>query len=1032
MLNQHSILETKYLRWLRRFITPKEMPDTIIEQQQATQLMFFLFMAFTATGFNLLMSMLIASVTSFTWLGFIASTILYVTSYKLYYKSTAVITTLTALSLPFILFILTPEDLTITTIIFLLVIALFVSSQFLSLQANLQVSILLTISVFFLNTVTNSASSLSFASIFVPVMIIIFLGLLNAFGRRQLMLVVQRNESPHSSEFFSQSIELIPMAVIIQVDNAIVAVNSTATRLIGIENEALAGRTVTDFISIGSSTNYTIDHEAENLTIHYDDELIQEGIASTCKVTVTARSIKYAGKLATLMILYPKNLSKDSHINAQSIAVSSENSDKIEMQVDTEIQTVQQGVISELGLLAFDSDNPHQFMEQVTVLCGQVITQGFFAIFEHNTKDNHLRCVSLSEKVTAFQVGEIIEDDCLQSLIAYTLHKEEFVISEDLANETRFTPHSVINQEQYTSAIGLVIMSNNNNPYGVLSFYSQSTYHFTPNDIYFLQSVANLSGNFIERNRAQAAEREQAEFIRALGEATAVINSRLELPEVLGKIIAYLQDVVPQTEQISIMLRDEDTTLFYHYSTWGFKDDIPEASSRYAFSIEDFPILHHMVLTRQPVNIVDTDEDSRWIKQDIALKTRAFLSTPIILDEDVIGFINLHAYTVSAFSEHNMTRLKVFADTVSTAIVNAQKQEDLERKVQQRTLELEQQSEQLSTILSASGDGIFYAENFQIVFVNNALCTMTGYSVEELMDQQTTIFRPDDAVPKTHKLQSALVTANFGEPWRDTIRLRRKDGTAFDAGLTITRVESSNEDIIRAVTIVRDISKERELEELKKTFIAAAAHDLRSPISSLKMRMHMIKRQPEKIDYHMERLDYIIERMNRLVNDLLDAHGRIVLRPQNIILQEMLDQVVDILSAESEEKGVQFGYESLPDPIIILADKHRLEQVFYNLITNAINYTDSGGTITVAYEVDTSTQTVIVDIRDTGLGIPDDEQENIFLPFYRAKENDRKGNGLGLSITREIVNLHKGNIQIYSKVGKGSVFSVTLPLFPIE
>lgn len=1029
MVTQQSILQTKYLRWLRRFITPKEMPDTIIEQQQAMQLMFFLFMAFTATGFNLLMAILIAGVTSFTWLGFIASTILYISSYKLHYKSTAVITTLTALTLPFILFIVTPDDLTIVTIMFLLVIALFVSSQFLSLQANLQVSILLTISVFFLNTVTSSASSLSFASIFVPVMIIIFLGLLNAFGRRQLMLIVQRNESPQSSEFFTNSIELIPMAVIIQVDKSIVVVNRTATRLIGIENEALVGRTVTDFISISSSKNYTIDHEAENLTIHYDDELIQEGIASTCKVTVTARSIKYAGKLATLMILYPKDLSKDSHINTQSISVPDENSDA---QDRMQTRAVQQGVVAELGLLAFNSNDQYQLMQEIIVLCEQVITPGFVAIFEHNSKNKQLLCVNLSEKATAFQVGEVIEDDYLQSLLAYTLHTGDFVISEDLADETRFKALPVISQTQHASAIGVVIMGNNNIPYGVLAVYSQSTHHFPPDEIYFLQSIANVSANFIERNRAQTAEREQAEFTRALGEATAAINLRLELPEVLGKIITYLQDVVPQTEQASIMLRDEDTELYYHYITWGFAEDTPEASSRYAFSSEDFPLLKDMILTLQPVNIADTSRDTRWIMRDTVSKTRSYMGTPIILDGDVIGFISLHAFTESAFSERDMSRLKTFAETASTAIGNAQKQEGLEQKVQQRTVELNQQSEQLSTILSASGDGIFYAENFQIAFVNEALCTMTGYSLQELIGQPTTIFRPDDAVPNTHKLQSALVTANFGEPWRDTIRLRRKDGTVFEAGLTITRVESSNEDIIRAVTIVRDISKERELEELKKTFIAAAAHDLRSPISSLKMRMHMIKHQPEKIDYHMERLDYIIERMNRLVNDLLDAHGRIVLRPQNIILQEMLDLVVDILSTESEEKGVQFEYESLPDPIIILADKHRLEQVFYNLITNAINYTDSGGTITVAYEVDTGTQTVIVDIRDTGLGIPDDEQENIFLPFYRAKENDRKGNGLGLSITREIVNLHKGDIQIYSKVGKGSIFSVTLPLLSVE
>ena len=151
---------------------------------------------------------------------------------------------------------------------------------------------------------------------------------------------------------------------------------------------------------------------------------------------------------------------------------------------------------------------------------------------------------------------------------------------------------------------------------------------------------------------------------------------------------------------------------------------------------------------------------------------------------------------------------------------------------------------------------------------------MTGYDMSELLQQSPAILQPDDILPQElDKLYSITDTVRRGEIWRDTVRLRRKDGTTFEAGLTTTRVGSPDETILRSVTIVRDISKERKLEELKKTFIAAAAHDLRSPITSIQMRMHMIKQQPEKMDYHMERLNHIVERMNRLVNDLLDAHG---------------------------------------------------------------------------------------------------------------------------------------------------------------
>jgi len=194
------------------------------------------------------------------------------------------------------------------------------------------------------------------------------------------------------------------------------------------------------------------------------------------------------------------------------------------------------------------------------------------------------------------------------------------------------------------------------------------------------------------------------------------------------------------------------------------------------------------------------------------------------------------------------------------------------------------------------------------------------------------------------------------------------------------------------------------------------------------MRMHMIKQQPQKIDYHMERLNYIIDRMNNLVSDLLDSHGRITLKKKTLILQNLLDQVVDILAFESETKGIQFDYTSPDEPYTLLADKHRLEQVFFNLITNAINYTDTGGKITISYHIHQAKNSVMIDIADTGVGIPEDELENIFLPFYRTKDNDRKGNGLGLSITHEIVTLHGGTITVVSVKGKGSTFTVELPL----
>jgi signal transduction histidine kinase len=240
----------------------------------------------------------------------------------------------------------------------------------------------------------------------------------------------------------------------------------------------------------------------------------------------------------------------------------------------------------------------------------------------------------------------------------------------------------------------------------------------------------------------------------------------------------------------------------------------------------------------------------------------------------------------------------------------------------------------------------------------------------------------------------------------------------------------ASDGILRKVSVIRDISQEKELANLKNRFIANAAHDLRSPITSLKTRMYMIGRQPEQIPYHLEKLDQVINRMNRLVGDLLDSasigQGHVTLRQESIILQDVLERVVEILRPEAEEARIELSLSMPEQALEVWADAIRLEQVFTNLITNAIHFSPNGKISVICDKTDSD---VRIEVMDTGTGIPAESLEFIFQPFYRVDPNSKvKGTGLGLSITRDIVERHKGKISVSSELGKGSCFSVTLPL----
>lgn len=606
--------------------------------------------------------------------------------------------------------------------------------------------------------------------------------------------------------------------------------------------------------------------------------------------------------------------------------------------------------------------------------------------------------------------------------------KNEAITTTDFHTETRFE-----NFSQYNSALS-VIIPGHERAYGVLTVFNENIKLNIEDNLYFLQAIANVLGSFAESSQAHKAEQEQREFAEALQNATAIINTRLELSEILDKLMGYVLQVVPQVESGSIMLWDVSEQSYRFIYTWGFEEDANEVVTERSFAADEFPLMQKMMGDHRPMILENVDDEPLWVRTNEIEQIRSYLGAPIIVQGDCIGFFHLNSTVLKAFNQYDALRLQTFADKVGTAILNTRYAHELEDLVKERTEELQRERERLSSIIEASGEGIFYNENRQIAFVNSWLCDFLGYTAEEMIGKSATIFRPHDlSEEEIRKYESIHERVELGEICREELRFRRKDGKVLEVGVTASPVGLASDDILRTVTIVRDISREKELNNAKSRFIANAAHELRSPITSLTTRMYMINKQPQKTDYHISRLEQIVGRMNRLVSDLLDMsyfeHGQVTLRPESIILQDVVDYIVGILDAEAELEKLQLIREMPEMPIHIWADVHRIEQVLTNLIVNAILYTPKGGKVTVTCVEDTAEQVATICVSDTGEGIPPEHIENIFEAFYRLDKNmEKKGTGLGLSITREIVKLHQGTIHVESEQGKGTCFVVTLPL----
>jgi PAS domain S-box-containing protein len=694
---------------------------------------------------------------------------------------------------------------------------------------------------------------------------------------------------------------------------------------------------------------------------------------------------------------------------------------------------IQQAVVSELGLLSLSINNHRHLLEHAVVMCEQVLEMDNCAIFEYQPENNALSCVAVSHIDCGIEQGQSISAESRSSQIAYALASGEAVISPNLQNETRFQILDSIPDSEFVSALS-VIIPGRKRPYGVLSVFSQKTQPEINDQLYFLQAIANILGSFAENHQAHLREREQRQFAEAMRDAAAMINMRLNLSEMLDKLMEYVRQVVPQLESGSIMLWDSAEQGYRFIYTWGIESEANQIVTENIFPLKDFPLMELMIDSHQPMILYDVDDEPRWVRTNEIEKIRSYLGAPIIVQGECIGFFHLNSTQLAAFNETDAQHLQTFADKVGTAIMNTRYAHELEALVKERTEELQKERERIATILGTSGEGIFYSVNQSIAFVNRSLSQIMGYTAAEMIGRSSTMFRPDDLTEQElQKLESTHERVQVGEIIREELRLKRKDGTSIQVGVTVSPAGIELDGSVGSVTILRDISQEKALEKLKSRFIANAAHELRSPITSLNSRMYMINRQPEKADYHLERLGQIVVRMNRLVSDLLDIsyieYGQVTLRPESIILQDVVERIVGILEIEAGLEHLNLSYKLPDEPIHIWADVNRIEQVLTNLIANAIHYTPKGGKVCVICSVDNSQQIVTIRVKDTGDGIPAEHIDNIFEAFYRLDKNmEKKGTGLGLSISREIVELHKGTIRAESEPGKGSTFIVTLPL----
>ena len=347
--------------------------------------------------------------------------------------------------------------------------------------------------------------------------------------------------------------------------------------------------------------------------------------------------------------------------------------------------------------------------------------------------------------------------------------------------------------------------------------------------------------------------------------------------------------------------------------------------------------------------------------------------------------------------------------------------------------DLKLEKSRVKTIINCMANGVLVTNrNLEVVLHNPALMQMmeiTGdmdspIPIEDLIDDKDFI----DSLKDIQQTDASGLHTITREITRGQKVLRAISAPAF----------GPDNEVVGTVTVLEDITAFKQLDQMKSDFLNMVAHELRSPLVSIRQQNSVLleglagplqEKQQEFLEKGVKKIDSLLELINDLLNIAKIEAGKAIQRQVPLDVGEVIEETVSFMEPTAKEKGISLRYER-KELKPILADPKRMEEVFTNLITNAINYSPDGGEVVVSAQA--LGEYLEIRISDTGIGIPPEELPKIFDKFYRVKHPKTRqvmGTGLGLSIVKGIINAHRGTIDVESEPEKGTTFRILLPIF---
>jgi len=563
---------------------------------------------------------------------------------------------------------------------------------------------------------------------------------------------------------------------------------------------------------------------------------------------------------------------------------------------------------------------------------------------------------------------------------------------------------------------------------GVFSLFSFRTHHFTAEEENILTSVGEMTGMAIENIKlyekmrglyeyqAKQREMEQAQILSI----SSKLGSAIELKDVLKPVLEVIKSTFG-ADFAWLLVSDHEGNLAEKSASALIKHEGDIVYTNAVSSIEGYSAGR-----KTPTVIQDIRGDSKFYLAPVIAgqSYQSVIAVPMYIGEKNVGVYSLYYLGGRVFKEEELHFLRIIANILAVSI---ERSDYYAKAIAEKGLS--------DTILQGVADGIITVDGSgRIISVNKAFEKITGVPANEAVGLPICdVFRfSEENSDFRLSLGECFESALEGERGNREAVMSTISGGKISVLIDSAPVFDADGGVTGVVNLVRDVSREKEIDRMKTEIIRSVSHEFRTPLSAIVGMTEMILEGDIDDNRAKKYLSTILSegiRLSNMVSDLLSIarieSGKETVKYKKIVVRDLLSELSESFSSLVEKKRAEIRFD-VEEAAYVVADEEKMKQLLTNLVDNSLMFSDDGCIVEIT--VRDKREGLEINVSDNGWGIPDEDMPHLTERFYRGRHGQKiKGTGLGLYICREIVAMHGGDMHIESRPGAGTRVFLSLP-----